>query len=94
MKTPELLKLPGKPKGLVHSLSLESRTVICGIRDGQNRSVDIRRHLSKIPGSGIFLVSACLPQLSQAQNEVQPGEFIIEPPTLQNLGFEWCIDGD
>ena len=27
-------------------------------------------------------------------NEVGPGEFVIEPPTLINLGFEWFIDGD
>ncbi|MEQ8880111.1 MAG: hypothetical protein RLQ12_10785, partial [Cyclobacteriaceae bacterium] len=27
-------------------------------------------------------------------NSTEPGEFIIEPPTLQNLGFEWYIDGD
>jgi hypothetical protein len=27
-------------------------------------------------------------------NTVTPGEFVIEPPTLQNLGFEWFIDGD
>lgn len=25
---------------------------------------------------------------------VTPGEFIIDPPTLINLGFEWIIDGD
>src|SRR4029450_10052985 len=25
---------------------------------------------------------------------VTPGEFIIETPTLINLGFEWHIDGD
>ena len=31
---------------------------------------------------------------ASAQDSVQPGEFIIEPPTLQNLGFEWYIDGD
>lgn len=29
-----------------------------------------------------------------AQNAVKPGAFIIEPPTLQNLGFEWHITGD
>jgi len=27
-------------------------------------------------------------------NQVAPGELLIEPPTLQNLGFEWFIDGD
>ena len=28
------------------------------------------------------------------QNKVKPGEFVIEPPTLINLGFEWFIEGD
>ena len=28
------------------------------------------------------------------KNATETGEFIIEPPTLQNLGFEWYIDGD
>ena len=23
-----------------------------------------------------------------------PGEFVIDPPTLINLGFEWLIEGD
>jgi len=44
--------------------------------------------------AGFFAVAVLLPTLSQAQNDVQPGKFIIEPPTLQNLGFEWYIDGD
>jgi hypothetical protein len=26
--------------------------------------------------------------------QVTPGEFVIEHPTLINLGFEWHIDGD
>jgi hypothetical protein len=30
----------------------------------------------------------------QAQNPVRPGRFITEHPTLQNLGFEWQIEGD
>jgi len=25
---------------------------------------------------------------------VRPGEFLVDPPTLINLGFEWFIDGD
>jgi hypothetical protein len=29
-----------------------------------------------------------------AANTTRPGEFVIEPPTLINLGFEWFIDGD
>ena len=31
---------------------------------------------------------------AQGQNKVQPGEFVIENPTLINLGFEWFIRGD
>src|SRR5260221_12092189 len=27
-------------------------------------------------------------------NRVKPGEFIIDHPTLINLGFEWLIEGD
>ncbi len=27
-------------------------------------------------------------------NKVNPGEFIIDHPTLINLGFEWLIEGD
>jgi len=45
--------------------------------------------------SCLFFISFfILPNLSQAQDKVQSGKFIIEPPTLQNLGFEWYIDGD
>jgi len=28
------------------------------------------------------------------ENEVKPGEFVIESPTLISLGFEWYIEGD
>lgn len=31
---------------------------------------------------------------AQGQNKVQPGEFVIDNPTLINLGFEWFIQGD
>jgi hypothetical protein len=29
-----------------------------------------------------------------AENQVKPGKFVIEPPTLINLGFEWYVEGD
>ena len=32
--------------------------------------------------------------IALAQNAVKPGAFIVEPPTLINLGFEWHITGD
>src|SRR5687767_11364069 len=27
-------------------------------------------------------------------NAIEPGELVIEPPTLINLGFEWFVHGD
>jgi hypothetical protein len=44
--------------------------------------------------SFLTLTILFLPLLLQAQNSVRPGEFIVEPPTLLNLGFEWHIKGD
>src|SRR5262245_57265067 len=29
-----------------------------------------------------------------AEYSTQPGRFVVEHPTLQNLGFEWGIRGD
>ena len=34
------------------------------------------------------------PGMESDKNAVIPGEFIVEPPTLMNLGFEWSIQGD
>src|SRR6266699_2660135 len=54
---------------------------------------------------GIIIASAalCLAVVSQGpraraadsiSNAVTVGEFLIDPPTLINLGFEWMIQGD
>lgn len=32
--------------------------------------------------------------LPAEENKTRSGEFIVEPPTLESLGFEWRIDGD
>jgi hypothetical protein len=29
-----------------------------------------------------------------AENRTRPGELVIDPPTLINLGFEWPVEGD
>jgi len=47
----------------------------------------------------VLLYGLCLlgvsPTFAQTVADwVTPGQFVIEPPTLQNLGFEWYIDGD
>jgi hypothetical protein len=42
-----------------------------------------------------LLFAALLPLLMYAQsNGVRPGRFVVEEPTLLNLGFEWPISGD
>src|SRR5688572_29194746 len=41
----------------------------------------------------IAVVMLTAPAL-RAENGVRPGEFIVEPPTLICLGFEWAISGD
>ena len=42
------------------------------------------------------LVALCLLAAGSlaAQNSTTPGRFVVEHPTLLNLGFEWLIDGD
>ena len=32
--------------------------------------------------------------VASVENKIKPGEFVIEPPTLIALGFEWYVDGD
>jgi hypothetical protein len=34
------------------------------------------------------------PQKTQDMRPVKAGEFLVDPPTLINLGFEWAISGD
>jgi len=44
----------------------------------------------------VFILAG-LPALADpppAGNRVRPVDFFIEPPTLNNLGFEWRVDGD
>ena len=40
---------------------------------------------------GGLLISS---SMTFAAESTVAGEFIIEPPTLLSLGFEWLIDGD
>jgi hypothetical protein len=41
-----------------------------------------------------FLLSLPLLVLAEYSNPVEPGEFIVEPPTLTCAGFEWKFKGD
>src|SRR5215208_5181428 len=39
----------------------------------------------------LFFLAACA---LNAQNATRAGRFVVEHPTLLNLGFEWSIEGD
>ena len=39
-------------------------------------------------------VSAAVARGAEKEIKVKPGEFVIDHPTLINLGFEWVIQGD
>lgn len=41
----------------------------------------------------LALLILIVPSLS-AENAIRPGQFVVEPPTLICLGFEWEIAGD
>ena len=43
---------------------------------------------------GLSLVLLLTVVAMAQKNATTVGEFIIEPPTLENLGFEWYIEGD
>ena len=43
---------------------------------------------------GCLLVPASVPLQGQSRNGIASGEFVVEPPTLINLGFEWHVEGD
>jgi hypothetical protein len=42
----------------------------------------------------IMMLAAVRPGQAAEVKPVTPGEFIVDPPTLINLGFEWMIQGD
>jgi hypothetical protein len=46
---------------------------------------------STICFAAVFL---CSSSAAENENRTKPGEFIIDHPTLINLGFEWLIQGD
>lgn len=50
--------------------------------------------LKSIPGGLFIMLLLISPTSLQSQNTVHSGEFIVEQPTLENLGFEWYIEGD
>ena len=42
----------------------------------------------------LLTIAALLSATCLAQTNTVPGEFLVDPPTLVSLGFEWKISGD
>src|SRR6266436_6385562 len=53
---------------------------------------------SRVWASGLCLTalwsSGAVAPAAEKEIKVKAGEFVIDPPTLINLGFEWVIQGD
>ena len=62
-------------------------------KEAQNIALFVSSKLHCMSVAMLIMVFYSISHL-QAQDKVQPGKFIVEPPTLQNLGFEWYLDGD
>lgn len=67
-------------------------------RNNKNNSVKqfyvLNKGVKVISVVVLLLLTSLFAPCLKAQDGVQPGEFIVEPPTLTNLGFEWYISGD
>jgi len=44
----------------------------------------------------IIIISAAdiVDAAAKQRNSIAAGEFVVEPPTLISLGFEWYVQGD
>ena len=42
----------------------------------------------------LFAAAVLVPKPSWSQTRTVAGDFVVEPPTLVSLGFEWRITGD
>ena len=54
----------------------------------------IAREVKSMKHTLLLLTSVGLSFAAAPKNPVTAAEFLVEPPTLINLGFEWRIDGD
>ncbi len=50
--------------------------------------------MTSISGLSVVAFSLAFSSFAQNSNAVTTGEFIVEPATIHNLGFEWKISGD
>lgn len=60
----------------------------------ERQGIHLKGSVMKGLMGGFLMMLFLLPHLLQAQDKVRGKKFIVEPPTLENLGFEWYLDGD
>src|ERR1700692_4702167 len=44
--------------------------------------------------SGVILLTLSCAAAAENGAKIKPGELVVDPPTLINLGFEWLVEGD
>jgi len=44
--------------------------------------------------SGVILMTLSCAAGAETGAKIKPGELVVDPPTLINLGFEWLVEGD
>src|SRR5947209_6256032 len=79
-------------------LGTVSRSQMIRLPRTANRCIDMvhLKHVTLLAALTVFTAPG-LGDRATAQAvvvKVQPGEFVVDHPTLINLGFEWVIQGD
>ncbi len=73
-------------------------TVICvtGIKGIRERNNLVNGNRIRIFFQIVAIICGIWPTAINAQhrNDIAAGQFVVEPPTLISLGFEWYVDGD
>jgi len=70
--------------------NMTSRSAMSGVALAASPAGSIARSMNFFLPALLLLLAAS----AQAQNGTEAGQFTVEHPTLENLGFEWSITGD
>src|SRR5579863_10371756 len=78
-------------------MKISSKSVTAIIQPSRKADMRNSTTLAAISAATLLLGLFCICESAAGAddgNKVRPGEFIIDHPTLINLGFEWLIQGD
>src|SRR4029079_6570645 len=59
-----------------------------------NRGLNSALSAFKCPERSPRMIAVLFASMLSAQNATTAQRFVVEPPTLVSLGFEWRVDGD